>query len=245
MTTSPYQLAEDVFFCVSNRRLIFLDLRQNQYLCLNERNTQTAISLLTHSAEPKTKPAKEICPDDRAVDVESVQAIVQALSHRGLLTEDSTNGREAIPLHLRIPEKTLSDTRGTPRPTVSVGHCVVFFQAALSASWKLRRHSMQRIVQGVDNRKRRYSKEQIPDYDTLRELVGVFHHLRPYYVRKYLCLYDSLALIEFLAHYRLFPTWVFGVTAEPFGAHCWVQGKDRILNDTTDYVRTFTPIMAV
>ncbi len=245
MTTSPYQLAEDVFFCVSGRRLVFLDLRQNQYLCLNERNTQTAIELLTHSAEAEMKPVKEIYPDGRTVDIESAQSIVQALSHKGLLAEDSTKGKEAISLHLRIPENTLVTTGATQSPTVSVRHCVVFFQAALRASWKLRWQSMQRIVRGVDNRKRRNSKEQSPDYDTLRELVAVFHHLRPYYVRQYLCLYDSLALIEFLAHYRFFPSWVFGVKAEPFGAHCWVQGNDCILNDTADYVRCFTPIMAV
>jgi hypothetical protein len=64
-------------------------------------------------------------------------------------------------------------------------------------------------------------------------------------VRKHVCLYDSLALVEFLAHYRLFPQWVFGVMAEPFAAHCWVQQDDRVLNDSVDYVRGFTPIMVV
>lgn len=72
-----------------------------------------------------------------------------------------------------------------------------------------------------------------------------FQYLRPYYIRKYLCLYDSLALLEFLAHYRIFPQWVFGVTGQPFNAHCWIQESDCVLNDTLEHVRGFTPIMAV
>jgi hypothetical protein len=104
---------------------------------------------------------------------------------------------------------------------------------------------MQQTVESVQLRNQRRVVSQVPDDKALRELVAIFHHLRAYYVRKYLCLFDSLALIEFLARYRHFPQWVFGVTAEPFNAHCWVQEQDCVLNDTVEYVRGFTPIMAI
>lgn len=79
----------------------------------------------------------------------------------------------------------------------------------------------------------------------LGELVSIFHALRPFYVRRYRCLFDSLCLIEFLATFGHFPQWVFGVKAAPFGAHCWVQ-KDRcVLNEHVECVRSFTQILVV
>ncbi|RYZ14310.1 MAG: lasso peptide biosynthesis B2 protein [Alphaproteobacteria bacterium] len=59
------------------------------------------------------------------------------------------------------------------------------------------------------------------------------------------CLYDALALLEFLALKNLYPTWVFGVQAQPFGAHCWLQSSDILLNESTEYAGQFTPIMTV
>jgi Transglutaminase-like superfamily len=38
---------------------------------------------------------------------------------------------------------------------------------------------------------------------------------------------------------------VFGVNADPFEAHCWVQAGSVVLNDTLGRVSSFTPIMSV
>jgi hypothetical protein len=73
----------------------------------------------------------------------------------------------------------------------------------------------------------------------------VFDSLRLFYPRPYLCLFDSLALIHFLARFGLYPDWVFGVQADPFEAHCWVQAGSVVLNDTVERVSAFTPIMYV
>jgi hypothetical protein len=59
------------------------------------------------------------------------------------------------------------------------------------------------------------------------------------------CLYDSLALLEFLARYRIYPDWVFGVQTRPFAAHCWVQQGDIVFNDTVEHVTGYSPIMIV
>lgn len=83
------------------------------------------------------------------------------------------------------------------------------------------------------------------DFDAAATLVRQFNTLRPWFPRNYLCLFDSLALLELLARYHLFPSWVFGVHAEPFEAHCWVQQHDVVLNDTLARVERFAPIMAV
>ncbi len=241
MTTLPHQLSDDVYACLSDDRIVFLDLRKNEYLCLNPHNTQIAISLFSGSTRSDITPAKE----KRATDDEDTRLVVRALTNRGLLAQSGTNGNEATSVRFQAPESFLLPEGGRPMPTVRPGHWTAFLHASLTASWKLRWYSMQRTVRSIENRKQRRDNTQATGNEPLRELVAIFHHLRPFYVRKYLCLYDSLALVEFLAHYRLFPQWIFGVKTGPFNAHCWVQENDCVLNDAVEYVRGFTPIMAV
>jgi hypothetical protein len=81
--------------------------------------------------------------------------------------------------------------------------------------------------------------------ERLREMVETFGRLRPYYPRAYLCLFDSLALVNFLAPYGAFPQWVYGVRLNPFAAHCWVQDSGVVLNDVVENVREYTPLMVV
>jgi hypothetical protein len=54
-----------------------------------------------------------------------------------------------------------------------------------------------------------------------------------------------LVLVEFLSIYGLHSTWVVGVQTMPFGAHSWVQIDDCVLNGPVNYVRAFTPILAI
>ena len=79
----------------------------------------------------------------------------------------------------------------------------------------------------------------------LVSLVSVFDRLRWFYPRSYLCLFDALALIHFLARFHVYPDWVFGVNADPFEAHCWVQAGGIVLNDTVERVSAFTTLMSV
>src|SRR5690606_34015356 len=57
------------------------------------------------------------------------------------------------------------------------------------------------------------------------------------------CLVRSLALRHYLNHHGASATIVFGVTACPFKAHCWLQDGDLVLNDELDAVAPFTPIL--
>lgn len=59
------------------------------------------------------------------------------------------------------------------------------------------------------------------------------------------CLLDSLALDRVLTARGLPALLVFGVKLDPFEAHCWLQVRDAILNDSYDHVSRFTPILAV
>lgn len=72
-----------------------------------------------------------------------------------------------------------------------------------------------------------------------------FHHARAYCPFAPCCLPDSIALTRFLARRGVDSRIVFGVTSEPFSAHCWVQVGDIALNETVGYARTHTVIRVV
>jgi hypothetical protein len=77
------------------------------------------------------------------------------------------------------------------------------------------------------------------------DLVRSFQVLRPIFPRRYLCLFDSLALVNFLAGYGIHPDWIFAVREDPFTAHCWVQQGGVVLNDEVEHISLYTPIMDV
>src|SRR3546814_6525530 len=57
------------------------------------------------------------------------------------------------------------------------------------------------------------------------------------------CLLDSLAMHRFLANRGLASAIVFGVNAEPFSAHAWLQAENLALNESVSYARMHNPIL--
>ena len=119
-----------------------------------------------------------------------------------------------------------------------------FFLASWRASRRLKRRHIRDVVHDVRARKER-AGVQPTDLEAFRRQAAIFRRLRPWYPRSYLCIFDSLALVEFLARRRLYPLWIFAVQAQPFGAHCWVQAGGHLLKEGSEYAAQFTPIMAI
>ena len=121
-----------------------------------------------------------------------------------------------------------------------------FVSCTLGTERRLRPGQFTTNVALFAQRKRKHAAAHATfDFDRARAQVAVFDTLRPWWPQNYRCLYDSLALLVFLAASDLFPTWVFGVQEEPFEAHCWVQAGEVVLNDSLESVSAFTPIMIV
>ena len=75
-------------------------------------------------------------------------------------------------------------------------------------------------------------------------LLPAYLWMRDRLPRRPKCLFDSLALLDFLHGQNAAATIVFGVKARPFTAHCWIEHSGIVLNDRVDHVGTFTPILA-
>lgn len=239
MMPSAYRLANDAYVCLAEDLLVFSDIRHDRYSCLNRSNTQAALRVFPYFPRQGNTRLSEA----PAADHEQTRLVLRALVSKGLLADSETVGKAFAAVHVPVPTCSLLAGKPSSIPRSHPGHWASFLKASLKASAKLRLQSLERTVRGVEYRRLRRTNSSSQDHDTLCELAAIFHHLRPYYVREYLCRFDSLALIEFLAGYCQFPDWIFGVRSEPFGAHCWVQENDWVLNDSVEYVSQFTPIM--
>jgi hypothetical protein len=239
LNSATYYLREHAFVCLADRHYVILDLLADRYLRV-ERQTFEALaprnslsSLL--SVNPHERPSHELTVESRR--------LLSELIERGLLTENPDNAQTRAVESAAEASETLSEV--TPGIGLCLRHIVPFVASLrVTAAW-LKLPISQAVNSVIDRKRRRASRSGPFDIDRARVLVSIFGQLRPFWNRKYVCLFDSLALLNFLAKYDLFPTWAFGVQSEPFAAHCWIQQNEVLLNDTVDRVSLYTPILAI
>ena len=241
--SSTYYLSPHTFVCLSNGHYVFLDLKNDDYLCLRRAHTDAVRDVLGH--EVVNNGVSTV--DRRAADCDAMKSeIVRELVKSKLLVEDPSEGKEISKGIIDAPVASLIDQLNSNSPAIGAREVRRFFLAAIEAAVSLRYRSLERTVRRIEERKTvRNNESRSVDGGTLVELFHVFQTLRPFYPRPYLCLFDSLAYLNFLSRYNLFPTWVYGVKVEPFFAHCWVQAGDKVINDSMHRVRDYTPIMAI
>jgi hypothetical protein len=236
--TERLYLAKDVYVCVTEGHGVFLDLRRDKYSAVIFPSAQEPGSAA--SAPPSLAQRLAAQRDD--------------LLGAGLLTSDPDAGRpiegapiEGVDGHIfGLDDQRAFGLTGEAAAGLKIRLSEIwdFFVASWKASRDLKGKHIYKIVDKVRQRKAKAGPSQ-PAIDKVRRLTAVYRRLRPWYPRKYLCLYDSLALVEFMAMRGVHPLWVFAVQAQPFGAHCWVQNEGLLLNEGSEYAGLFTPIMAV
>jgi hypothetical protein len=229
------------YVCRVRRHWIILDVHSDQYYCIPAQQ----FDLLGSYIHGWPSVAFEVPPaTDRYL--ETTKEILAQLVTKGVLTERLTSERELSLSPLGGPTSSLK-TDDVPAAHGSRALLVAtFWIACATADLRLRKQTFESIVQCVEARRSERSAQRPPDDpQILRYLVAAFNGLRLWYPRAYLCLFDSLALLEFLAWHDIYPRWTFGVTADPFQAHCWLQDGPIVLNDVLSRVCGYTPIMSV
>ena len=227
---AEYFLASHVHFCCRGDAFVFLDLKQDDYMLVNGNAATAFKNLLDHRL---TQANVQFAAD------------LQELLDGGLLTTDPLAGKSLCAAQSELALELLIDPEGMTRSSPRPSHIARFIYACTSAAIRLRWGHIQQTVNAVANRKRRRTARTPFDIDKARELTATFQALRSVFPRDYLCLFDSLALLEFLAGHDVYPTWVFGVRLEPWGAHCWVQEGQFIFNEGVEEAASYTPIMTV
>jgi Transglutaminase-like superfamily len=235
------RLASHVRACRSDDQVILLDLRRDKYLAVG--GTQMRVLAAAVEGWPEALAVADMAPSSA-----NVSKLTDRMLLQGLLTDQPLK-RERLP-HVTVPEATASLDVEDAIEKAAIGprRLFRFLHSATAAAASLRGRSMLAVVQAVATRRARLAKRQDEPcpLDAARSAVAVYERLRPLvFTSRDKCLFDSLALINFLAHERMFPRWVIGVTTHPFAAHAWVQSEGVVINDLHERVRSYTPILVV
>jgi Transglutaminase-like superfamily len=232
-----YFLSKDCFVCHTQNYWIILSAGRDKYLCVTNDNL-TAIGHLLDGWRGDSGGKKHL-PQLSAADEQTIAALLS----NEIITSNPEGGKpfaESASLP-RVSETEISNTAVRERTHPL---CVArFLSACTRVDWQLRTKGLYRMLTRLE-RRRRTCAPAVPVSDSW-VLMSAFKELRPWYPRPYLCLFDSLALLEFLASYRAFPRIVFGVVADPFQAHCWLQEGDVVINDSLEKVARYTPILCI
>ncbi|MCV0415710.1 MAG: lasso peptide biosynthesis B2 protein [Brevundimonas sp.] len=176
--------------------------------------------------------AEHLAVDGAGVD--GPEPLIEDLVSASLLSLTPGADRTDLP-----PLPTRALPYWTTRPSVADRWTVV---RALLASWRAGsgRHPLERLLDDVPTPPNRE-----PRLETISRLTAGFADLLPWDPTQGACLYRAWLLRRILQSRQQHVVWVFGVKTWPFGAHCWLQVGEYVLDDDPDRVALYKPIMAV
>jgi hypothetical protein len=250
-------LAPDVYWCQTADAVVFLDLKRDRYVGLGLGELPMLNAVVSGWAMTPPQNNSKGDPDSACLTAKA-----QALLASGLLSTEFSPRMHLLPVAVETVSALLPDADFDHRPKLRLHHVVNFARAVTGAAASLKWRALHRVVERVQMRKAAalagivasgvtdscMGTECLQDaaLESVRSLTVIYKFLRIFsFTAKDACLFDSLALIEFLAHYRVFPDWVLGVQTGPFVAHSWVQRGRYVLNSSVECVRDYTPILAV
>jgi hypothetical protein len=233
-------LAPHVHCCSTKNQVVLLDLKRNKYLGLSGTDANGLARWIV--GLPKFEQSFRAEADSGA----AVTELLHEMSNAGMLSSVHTRGATYSPAAAGPPTMALIDGYTDVATWITARDLACFITAALTAKLLLQWTPLHKIAQRVRSRRLRRQSDMALDIDRLQHLVAGFTRMRTFaFTASNECLFDSLALSEFLSLYGLFPHWLFGVTANPFAAHCWLQQGGIVVNDSPEHVGRFTPIMSI
>lgn len=223
------RLRDDLSFCRAGGQLIFLDIREDRYFRLPERLQSCFLAFVGGS-------------------IDTCGELGELLRH-GILTSAPPSDRcEPVPAIAAPNRSALEDGAGAGRVGMRLlmeVNAIVYWTRHVLRTRSLK-HNIDDLILC---RQRATGPGNFIGFDQAQRnaasAAAQFRRARLYVPIGTSCLLDSMSMLRFLARRRLRAHMVFGVTPSPFGAHCWVQAGDVVLNDTLGNVLAHTPIHLV
>ena len=235
-----YWIPPHVRVCPLLASTILLDLKRNRYFGIGTRETR-ALSTLARNWKDANGAGAAVEP--LAPDAAIVMA--DALIDAGLLSREAPADRACLRRSAPISAARSSSAGHelSRRLRCVCTHRSLSRGARLDATSAALAHAVldrERSPRSEGCGRRRVRQQRAI------ELVGLFRRLRPHtFAARDRCLFHSLALVRFMSRHGVFPTWVIGVRAKPWGAHAWVQQDKLLLDANPEQVCEYTPILTV
>ncbi|HET9445323.1 MAG TPA: lasso peptide biosynthesis B2 protein [Steroidobacteraceae bacterium] len=236
-----YWIPAHVRVCPLLASTILLDLKRNRYFGIGAKETRalSTLALNWNEANGSAAAVEQLAPE---VAIDMADAFIEA----GLLSRDVPAERASLagsPVDLS-GVLTSAGHELNRSSSLNLSHIASFVAALAWTRRALRSRTLYSIA--CEIRDRKVAAGSAFDEAKAIELVGIFRRLRPHtFAARDRCLFHSLALVRFMARHALFPTWVIGVRARPWGAHAWLQQGKLLLDANPEQVCEYTPILTV
>ena len=232
-------LSSHVRACEVDGQVILLDLTRGRYLGIGAGQARA----LANVVAGWPLPSSSISTSEAPTSSPATSRLATRLLAQGILSDGRCDTLMSV--SIKPPEATLAPEHiALQAPSITTARVIRFMRAVSLAYLSLRFRSLQSIAVAVSRRRQRSASRSAADINALRDSVSVYQRLRPLvFTVRDKCLFDSLALVEFLAAEDMHPQWVIGVKTHPFAAHSWVQSGPLVLNDSHEHVRSYRPIL--
>ena len=242
---NEYYIPDYVHFALEGDTAIFLNLRTDQYSMLVGEQARAFSDLVSRTADSIQRVIRLERSSQGDQSNTFQDALLRDLLSNGVLTQNSSTSSDLVPSILPLPQEALVDRQMHRQEKICAKVFWTFLVSCVVAKLRLSFASIEHTVRAVRRRKHLRGISKPFEVNEARRLVCLYNRLRPVMPHDYLCLFDSLSLLEFLARHDCYPNWVFAVQLEPWGAHCWVQYGTTVFNEDLDLARTYLPVMSV
>jgi hypothetical protein len=218
------KLRDDLHWCNCEGRAVFLDIRADRYFCLPQASNDAFLRLAAGRVQGRD------------------QELLRGLVAKGVLTEGSTGVRVQLPPVIGAPTCDLVDERFQSAPFLWTLRALA---AEFRAAWTLRTRRFHHVVEAARERGRCGSGDLGNGPHVAKEIASAAA-AAAFVTRSHdRCLVRALAVHALCSRSGLTPGLVFGVSAHPFAAHCWVQLGNAVLVGGFEQARLYTPILVV
>jgi len=222
-----YQLRDSLSFCVVDGHPIFLDISGDRYFMLPATLERAFTAYI----------------DGHDLSTSSLRTL---LEHKILLPAGHLERRCQTSCAKPATRSAMEDQ--VQDEGVSVREYLKVLAIVCKVRSRLRRKSLYVLLNDLAAHRRSKvslsaaaSRKSI-DADVVAA-ANQFHRARKWVPFGTTCLLDSLSLVTYLANRHLPADLVFGVALSPFSAHCWVQFRHIVLNETVTGAAAHTQIL--
>ena len=216
-----HRLRDQLYYCYSGGRAIFLDAGGGRYFCLPPAGETAFLDFQNGSAS-----------DDQFDWLKSKNILVES------------NGQPCPSASTENIARPIDQLDMCARPTAFDMYAAM--SARVSTHLLLRYRGFgwayRSILAGKAKQNPADKGDRIRDTTTI---AAAFQKTDILLGNTDRCLPRSLAFLRLCNARRHFPSLVIGVRTNPFTAHAWVQCEGMVLNDSVDQVRVFTPILVL
>lgn len=227
MLMTQLRLNDELSYCTVDGHLIFLDIQNDRYFRLAECLESALVTYLDGGDGPESS--------------------IRRLIDRKILIDGSGNSDHGSSCFPKTPARSaMEEAAHTERTSISV--VLDTLAIVCSTQLQLKTRGLKKTLDGLlALRGQRTSRPSTSRHgeSLVLEAAAAFRRARLYVPIDTCCLLDSIAMVRFLAKRELHAALVFGVAADPFSAHCWVQHGALVLNDALGHALTHTPIRVI